>query len=73
MTNSIQLQAIGKVNALAAGNVKIGTTLLWNFGSTSKVVAIPRQTNKSIWITEVSEKGNTYTRRFLKTRLIGTI
>ena len=72
MTNSVQLQSIGLVNGTPAGEIKIGTTLLWNFGATSEVIAIPRQTTKSIWITEVSDKGNTYTRRFLKTRIIGT-
>jgi len=72
MKNSIQLQSIGRVNATPAGDIKIGTTLLWNFGATSEVIAIEKETAKSIWITCVSERGNTYTRRFLKTRLIGT-
>tara|TARA_R110002020_G_scaffold115102_1_gene264719 strand:- start:4481 stop:4702 length:222 start_codon:yes stop_codon:yes gene_type:complete len=73
MKNTIQLQYVGRVNATPAGDIKVGTTLRWNFGATSKVVSIPRQTEKSIWITSISEEGNEHTRRFLKTRLVGTL
>jgi len=72
MTNSIQLQSVGLVNGTLAGEIKVGTTLLWNFGATSIVKAITKETNKSVWFLTETENGNTYNRRFLKTRIIGT-
>jgi len=73
MNNSIQLQSVGKVNALPAGQIKVGTTLLWNFGHKSIVKAISKETLKSVWFTTQTDNGNTYNRRFLKTRLIAVI
>lgn len=73
MTNSIQLQAIGLVNGTPAGEIKVGTTLLWNFGSTSIVKGITKETEKSVWFLTQNENGNFYNRRFLKTRVIGTL
>ena len=72
MTNSIQLQSVGLVNGTLAGEIKVGTTLLWNLGATSIVKAITKETNKSVWFLTETENGNTYNRRFLKTRVIGT-
>ena len=72
MKNSVQLQAVGLVNGTPAGQIKVGTTLLWNFGSTSIVKSITKETNKSIWFLTETKNGNTYNRRFLKTRVIGT-
>ena len=72
MTNSIQLQSVGLVNGTLAGEIKVGTTLLWNFGATSTVKAITKETKKSVWFLTETENGNTYNRRFLKTRVIGT-
>tara|TARA_R110000744_G_scaffold314109_1_gene421168 strand:- start:328 stop:549 length:222 start_codon:yes stop_codon:yes gene_type:complete len=73
MQNSIQLQSVGLVNGTQAGEIKVGTTLLWNFGATSVVKSISKETNKSIWFITETENGNTYNRRFLKTRIIGTL
>ena len=73
MTNSIQLQAIGLVNGTPAGEIKVGTTLLWNFGSTSIVKEITKETQKSVWFLTQNENGNIYNRRFLKTRVIATL
>ncbi len=70
MKNSIQLQSVGLVNAIPAGQVTIGTTLLWNFGHSSTVKAITKETLKSVWFTTQTDNGNIYNRRFLKTRLI---
>ena len=45
--------------------------LMWNFGEMSDVVSIDRETAKSIWITEKSDRtGNLFSRRFAKTRLV---
>jgi len=73
MKNSVQLQSVGLVNGTPAGEISIGTTLLWNFGATSIVKSITKETNKSIWFLTETENGNTYNRRFLKTRVIGTL
>ena len=73
MTNSIQLQAIGLVNGTPAGKIKVGATLLWNFGSTSIVKEITKETEKSVWFLTQNEHGNFYNRRFLKTRVIATL
>ena len=70
MTNSIQLQSVGRVHAIPAGQVTVGTLLLWNFGHSSTVKAITKETEKSIWFTTLTDNGNTYNRRFVKTRLI---
>jgi len=70
-TASIQLQHIGRVEATPAGNLKQGMRLMWNFGEMSDVVSIDRETAKSIWITEKSDRtGNLFSRRFAKTRLV---
>lgn len=70
--NTIQLQAIGHVPAKPASELKVGDVMIWNFGYTSTVKEIVRQTAKSLWIKEVSdESGKTYERRFLKSRLVG--
>ena len=70
-TASIQLQHIGRVPAIPAGNLKEGMRLMWNFGSMSDVVSIDRETAKTIWITEKSDRtGNLFSRRFAKTRLV---
>ena len=73
MTNSVQLQAIGLVNGTPAGEIKVGTTLLWNFGSTSIVKEITKETQKSVWFLTQTKNGNFYNRRFLKNRLIATL
>ena len=35
MKHTIQLQSVGLVNGTPAGEIKVGTTLLWNFGATT--------------------------------------
>jgi len=72
MQDSIQLQSVGLVKGTKASEIKVGTTLLWNFGATSVVKEITKETNKSIWFLTETQNGNTYNRRFLKTRVIGT-
>jgi len=37
------------------------------------VKAITKETQKSIWFITETKEGNTYSRRFLKTRVIGTL
>jgi len=71
MTQSIQLQHIGRVNAIPAGQLKKGMQMMWNFGETSTVKEITKETAKSVWVTEIADKsGREYNRRFSKTRLV---
>jgi len=63
----IRLVGIGFVRAKPAGDLKIGDVVRWNYGATSKVVAIERETAKSIKFR--FDKG--YLRMMRKTRLVG--
>jgi len=67
----IHLQGYGKADSILAKDIKVGTILLWNFGETSQVTRIIKETAKSIWIEE-DYKSKLYQRQFLKTRLLGT-
>jgi len=66
----IQLQGIGRKQATKAENIKVGNTLIWNFGETSKVTAILKETEKQIVIEEEYKSGKRYERRLGKNRLI---
>jgi len=71
MTQTIQLQQIGRVPAVPASEVKAGDRLMWNFGSIYKVLDIIKETKKQIVISTTPEKGGAiYTQRLLKTRLV---
>lgn len=49
---TIRLQGIGVVEGIKAKNIKIGDVLVWNFGGTSKVIAIEfSKTGKTLTIT----------------------
>lgn len=68
--NEMRLQSIGIVQGTPAGEIKKGDTLCWNFGETSIVVDILRQTEKTIFVKTKTKNGNLYERKFLKTRLV---
>ena len=63
------LQGIGSVNAKPAGQIKPNDKLMWNFGTTSTVIAIIKETKSQIVIEEQYESG-TYQRRLGKDRLV---
>lgn len=67
---TIQLQFVGRVPAQPAGNIRVGDKLMWNHGATSTVVAIVKETAKTIWVEERGERGTTHVRRMAKTRLV---
>lgn len=67
--NTIQLQSIGHVLGTPAGEIKKGDTLMWNFGTTSVVSEILKQTEKTIVIAE-SYDGKIYERKLSKKRLV---
>lgn len=66
----IQLQGIGLVKAKEAGEFKIGDVMVWNYGATSVIKGIAKETKAFItYITE--SKGETYERKLKKSRLVG--
>lgn len=46
--NTIQLQSIGKVEAKKASDFKVGEKMKWNFGYTSEVLEIVKETKTQI-------------------------
>lgn len=49
ISGEVQLQGIGKVPAVKAGDIKKGMTLRWNYGYTSKVISVtPSKSGKSV-------------------------
>jgi len=75
---TIQLQSVGWVPAKLAVNVKVGDTLMWNFGTTSEVVAVREVSACFVEVTEKWEAkpygGPSETKRKLKkTRLVGYV
>ena len=70
--NTIQLQSIGHVKAIQAGQLEIGQVTIWNFGFTSTVVSKIKETAKTVILQIRDDKSGTlYERRFKKTRLVG--
>lgn len=74
--NTTYLQGFGHVEGTPAADLKIGSTMVWNNGSTSTVIAIVKETEKTIIVREqyearYSESGfRTYDRKLLKTRIV---
>ena len=68
---------VGKVPAIFVEQLKIGDVVIWNYGSTSKVVGIKEVTKKTVeitfeWKDEFDGSTKTETRRMRKTTLITT-
>ena len=66
----IQLIGYGWVDANKAKNIKPGDTLIWNYGVTSVVESIEKETPKQIVIKERYKSGKVYSRRMGKERLV---
>lgn len=68
------LQSIGKVPAIQAQELRIGSIVLWNFGGKSKVVSILKETacfiTFEMFCTETQQN---YERKLKKTRLVGFV
>ena len=45
---TIQLQGLGQVNAKQAQDFSIGETMMWNFGYTSEILEIVKETKTQI-------------------------
>ena len=60
-THQIHLQGLGLCPAKLAKDIKVGDTLLYNFGCTAEVVKIVKRTAKSVFIqTRYTSSGNEY-------------
>ena len=66
----IYLIGLGYVDAQPAENIKVGDTLMWNFGFKSEVLSIDKLTSKSITISTKGTDGRTYKRVMRKSTLI---
>lgn len=67
----IRLQGVGMVDAILAQDIQVGDVLCWNYGYTSTVQQIVKETPKQIVIQERCSDGNLYDRRLAKSRLVG--
>lgn len=67
---SIHLQGVGQFTAKAAGELKVGDTTVWNFGSTAEVMSV-RTKGKSVFVQLRTTDGKEWPeRRFLAARLV---
>lgn len=70
---TIHLQGIGEKEAVAAQELKVGDTLMWNFGYTSTIIEILKETAKSITIKTKNKDNYIGTRRLFKTTLVARV
>lgn len=70
-TKTVQLQSVGHVAAKPAKEFKVGDFMAWNFGFTSEVVGIAKET-KAFIVFELksTSDGITRERRLKKDRLV---
>ena len=70
---TIHLQGIGEKEAVAAQELKVGDILMWNFGYTSTIIEILKETAKSITIKTKNKDNYIGTRRLFKTTLVARV
>jgi hypothetical protein len=69
---TIHLQSIGRIKGIEAGKLKSGDVTVWNFGYTSTVIEVVKETAKTIIFKMRSDdSGNIHERRFKKDRVVG--
>lgn len=73
MAKTIHLIGHGKQQAKMASEINIGDNLMWNYGTTSKVVGIENETAKTISIVEEYMNGKRYIRKMRKDRLVAYV
>ena len=69
---SVSLSSYGKADAYKASKIRKGDILLWNYGSTSKVIDVkPTKSGKSVEITTRSSKsGEKFKKTYKNDRLL---
>lgn len=76
---TIQLQSVGHVPAKPVSQFKVGEKMMWNFGYTSTILSILKETNTQIIFQMKSfdpsgnSDGKIYDRRMKKTRLAAIV
>ena len=76
MTQTVQLQSVGNIEAKEAQEFKIGESMMWNFGYTSEILSVIKETKTQIIFGMNSvdpsgkSNGQTYERRLKKNRLV---
>lgn len=73
MNTTVQLQGIGRFQAKKGSEIRVGDTLVWNYGGTSIVQEIVKETAAFITIIERYDGDKTYERRIGKNRLVAFI
>lgn len=72
--NTVQLQSVGHVVGTVASELKIGDTMVWNWGGTSTIKKLLKETNCFLTFQTEAENMNgvleLYERRLKKTRLV---
>ena len=75
MEKFIQIQSVGKVEAKPVSEFKIGEKMMWNFGYTSEILGVAKETKTQIILKmnsvspEGKSNGEVYERRMKKDRL----
>ena len=69
MTNTVQIQSVGRVAGKPAGELKPGDLTVWNFGYTHTVVRIVRETKAQV----IVEFDGGWIKRMGKTRLVAMV
>jgi len=64
--NATYLQGLGYCTGTPAGELKVGDTMIWNGGGSTKVVEIYNETKCFITIDEIDIDGNVWKGRKLK-------
>ncbi|MGE6320575.1 hypothetical protein ACQKEF_09890 [Pseudomonas oryzihabitans] len=67
------LQGLGTVKSKAACDFKVGESMLWNYGLEETVVAVEKETAKTITFTVKNASGQLFSRKLNKSRQVGLI
>jgi hypothetical protein len=67
--NAMRLQSIGHVLGTPAKEIKVGDSLMWNFGSVEVVTGILKETEQTLVIS-ILYKDKPYQRKLVKKRLV---
>jgi hypothetical protein len=71
-TQKIRLQGIGTIPAVKASELRVGATMVWNYGNTERIQKItPNKSGKTLELDIISESGKKLKRRVSVDRLVG--
>ena len=68
---SVHLIAIGKTPAIPAGELKVGDTVVWNYGYTNEIIEITQKGSMLVArLQDPKDPNKVYERRFKPTTLV---